>query len=551
MNKIFLAFAILTGSIAYSQNALQGGTVTGNAESNVQYLRSDSLISAVAPEQKVVMNSYMNVNYSVGKFRAGARFESYLPSIAGYPAFYSGTGIGYRYAQYAGDKITVTAGNFYEQFGSGMILRSYEERALGLDNALDGASIRFSPVKGVYLKGLIGSQRVNFVDGKLFNSDGLVRGIDGEISLNDIIPGFDTSEFKIKIGGSLVSRYQSASNDTLILPKNVGSYGGRINISYKRFYLNGEYVHKENDPNAQNNYIYNPGNGALINFGYSQRGLGILLTAKSLDNMALRSDRSILGNQAFINYLPATSNNHTYNLAGTLYPYATNLAGEVAYQLDVFYKIPKKTKLGGKYGTDIHLNVSTALGYNRDFDSPDYENSRITYQAMPFDMNDSIYNFDFNFHISRKLNKKWKASAHYFRFIYNNDINEVTKLATHYIKSNIVVLDVLYKINRKHSVRMEVQGLFTDKDRGNWATAVLEYTISPSWFFTIIDQYNYGHPDENLQIHYILGAFGYTYNKSRFMFMYGKQREGILCVGGVCRPVPATNGLTFTFTQAL
>jgi len=550
MKKIILGVFCFSIVPAFAQPNLGGGTVTGNMESNVQYLNDDTLIGAAAPEQELVANTYMNVNYSVGKFRAGVRFESYLPAIAGYPGFYEGSGIGYRFAQYAGDDITLTVGNFYEQFGSGLIFRSYEERALGLDNAMDGASIRFSPFKGIDLKAVVGRVRMNFVDGQIFNSDGIVRGVDGNVSLNDVIPGFNESDFKIAIGGSLVSRYQATSNDTLILPKNVGSYGGRIDMQYKRFYLNAEYIHKDNDPNQANDYIYNPGHGTLINFGYSQKGLGILLTAKSLDNMAFRADRTQEELQGFINYLPATSNNHTYNLPGTLYPYATNLAGEVAYQLDVLYKIPKKTKLGGKYGTDLHLNVSVATDYVKDTENADWNARRISYTAQPFNMTDSLFNFDFNFHVKRKFNKKFKASAHYYHFIYNNNVNEVTKLAKGYITSDIAVVELQYKINRKHSIRTELQGLWTQKDRGNWATFLIEYTISPKWFFTIMDQYNYGHPDERLRIHYLLGSFGYTHNNSKFMFLYGKQREGILCVGGVCRPVPATNGLTFTFTHS-
>lgn len=549
MKKLIFGILGLTACYSFGQTGL-GGNVTGNMETNMQYLNTDTLIGAFAPEQKVVMNTYMNVNYSVNKFRAGVRLESYLPAIAGYPQFYSGSGIGYRYAQYAGDRITVTAGNFYEQFGSGLIFRAYEERALGLDNAMDGASIKFSPLDGVELKGIMGRQRYRFDSGKIFNSDGIVRGIDGSISLNSVIPGFEESDFKVSIGGSLVSRYQSAQNDTIIIPKNVGAYGGRIDLRYKRFYLNAEYIHKDNDPSIQNDYVYNSGHGALINFGYSQKGLGILLTAKSLDNMTFRSDRQILGNQLMINYLPATSNQHTYNLAGTLYPYATNPLGEVAYQLDVLYKIPKKTKLGGKYGTDLHLNVAVATDHVKHTSDVNTAATYVTYIGRPFDMTDSLFNFDFNFHIKRKFSKKFKASAHYYHFIFNNDVNVVTKLAKGFIKSDIVVLDAQYKINRKHSIRAELQGLWTKKDRGNWATFLVEYTISPKWFFAVMDQFNYGNPDEDLQLHYLLGSFGYIHESSRFMFSYGKQREGIFCIGGVCRPVPATNGLTFTFTHS-
>ena len=549
MKKLICGLLGMTAFCSFGQGGL-GGTVTGNMETNLQYLNTDTLIGAFAPEQTVVMNSYMNVNYSVNKFRAGARFESYLPSIAGYPQFYNGSGIGYRYAQYAGDDLTVTVGNFYEQFGSGMILRSFEERALGLDNAMDGASIRFSPKKGIDLKGVIGKMRYRFDGGKTFNSEGIVRGIDGNISLNDIIPGFSDSQFKISIGGSLVSRYQSAQNDTIIIPKNVGAYGGRMNMRYKKFTLGLEYIHKDNDPTAQNGYIYNTGHGALINFGYSQKGLGIIFTAKSLDNILFRADRDVVGNQLMINFLPATSNQHTYNLAGTLYPYGTNPFGEVAYQLDFLYKIPRKTKLGGKYGTDVHLNVALATDHVRHTSGVNPEATYVTYEGRPFDMTDSIFNFDFNFHLKRKFNKKFKGSAHYYHFIYNNNVNNVTKLAKGFITSDIIVLDMQYKIARKHYLRAELQHLWTATDRGNWATFLLEYTISPKWFFAVMDQYNYGHPEERLQLHYLLGSFGYTHNRSRFMFSYGKQREGIFCIGGVCRPVPATNGLTFTFTHS-
>lgn len=549
MKKIILGLFCFSSYITTAQIG-SGGTVTGNIETNVQYLNTDTLIGAFAAEQKVVSNTFMNVNYSVNKFRAGVRFESYLPSIAGYPQFYSGSGIGYRFAQYNSDAITVTVGNFYEQFGSGLIFRAYEERALGLDNAMNGASIKFNPYKGVELKGVIGRQRYRFDAGNVTYSEAIVRGIDGSINLNDVIPGFDKSDFKITIGGSLVSKYQAANNDTIIIPKNVGSYGGRVDMRYKRFYLNAEYIHKDNDPTALNLYSYNSGHGAMVNLGYSQKGLGIVLAAKSIDNMVFRSDRDILGNQLMINYLPATTNNHTYNLAGTLYPYATNPNGEVAYQLDILYKIPKKSKLGGKYGTDVHLNVAVATDHVRHTSGLNPELNYINYVGKPFDMTDSLFNFDFNFHVSRKINDKWKLSAHYFHFVFNNDVNSVTKFAHGYIKADIGVIDVQYKINKKHTIRGEIQGLLTKNDRGNWATALIEYTISPKWFFAIMDQYNVGNPDESLRLHYLLGSFGYIHDSSRFIFSYGKQREGIFCIGGVCRPVPATNGLTFTYTQS-
>jgi len=42
----------------------------------------------------------------------------------------------------------------------------------------------------------------------------------------------------------------------------------------------------------------------------------------------------------------------------------------------------------------------------------------------------------------------------------------------------------------------------------------------------------------------------YTKSGSKIMLSYGKQREGIVCIGGVCRQVPAANGLMLTITSS-
>jgi hypothetical protein len=132
----------------------------------------------------------------------------------------------------------------------------------------------------------------------------------------------------------------------------------------------------------------------------------------------------------------------------------------------------------------------------------------------------------------------------------NNDISKVADDAHGIIESHIGVVEVNWKINKTNSVRAEFQGLFTKKDKGNWATAVIEYNVSPNWFFSVMDQYNYGNPVKDLQLHYLIGSFGYIRDASRFMVSYGRQRAGLFCVGGVCRFVPASNGLTLTFTQS-
>jgi hypothetical protein len=156
---------------------------------------------------------------------------------------------------------------------------------------------------------------------------------------------------------------------------------------------------------------------------------------------------------------------------------------------------------------------------------------------------------DFNVNITRKINKSWNIIASYFHIQLNNDVAKVAD-AKGIISSHIGVIEVGYKINPKHSIRAEFQALFTEKDKGDWATAVIEYTVSPNWFFSVMDQYNYGNKNEAQQLHYVIGSFGYIRDATRFMVSYGRQRAGLFCVGGVCRFVPASNGLTLSFTQS-
>ena len=126
--------------------------ITGNFEINGQFYREDSAINAPAVPEKFLNNAFLNLNYVNGNFKAGLRYEEYLGPLIGFDERYRGSGITYRFAQYSVDKIDITAGNFYDQFGYGLIFRSYQEWGLGVDNAMDGIRVKFKPYNGIYLK---------------------------------------------------------------------------------------------------------------------------------------------------------------------------------------------------------------------------------------------------------------------------------------------------------------------------------------------------------------------------------------------------------------
>lgn len=528
------------------------GTISGNIETIYQYLVTDTLIGANQPDEKSLVNSYANINYRNQGFKAGVRMESYLPRILGYPDRFDGSGLGYRYFGYENDLVDVTFGNFYDQFGSGLIFRSYEDRALGFDNMMNGFRVKIKPYKGITLRTVYGRQRFAFVGGQNTYSPALVRAVDAEFNLNDWFPKMDEKGYRLSLAGSFVSKFQKDNNPQFILPENTGAYGGRFDFGFKKFFFNAEYVIKEQDPSQDNGYIYNYGKGILINTGFSKKGFGVLLSAKSIDNMSFRSDRDAALQDLQIGFIPPLTKTHTYNLVATLYPYASQPNGEVAFQADVFYKIKKGTKLGGKYGTDVALNFSTAYEpIQRTSGVAPNDSSRVTYKSSIFDKSSLIYWRDINVMIDRKFNKKFKMKYNYFNLVFNNDIMKLTN-AKGIIRSHIGVIEGEYRINTTHSVRLELQGLWTvDKiDRGNWATALIEYSISPDWYFSLVFQSNYGNPVEEDKINYPIAIVGKIWGATRLQIGYGRQNEGLFCVGGVCRFVPASNGLTVSFSHS-
>jgi len=535
MTRFFLFAASIVGisAVAFGQLEDQSsGSVTGNVQMLWQSYSEDPIIGAIVPPEKTGFNAYGNLIYNQGGFSAGMRYESYLSAVLGFPGRFKGSGIGYRYARYADPtgKVDFTVGNFYEQFGSGIVLRSYEERALGIDNALDGVRLILRPVNGIEIKALYGMQRLDF-DSRLINGPGTVRALDGTIDFNSLLEskgGLDW-DTKIMLGGSFVSKFQSGgtiAKDSLLLqlPENIGAWSYRIDAMRKGWSAGIEYAGKINDPNADNGYTYRNGQALLFNLGYTQRGLGISLSAKTVDNMSFRSDRDVLLFDLPINYIPAITQQHTYNLAATLYPYATVISGESSASAEIFYSIPKGTRLGGKYGTKLSANFAAANGLDTT-QLAGVEGLVYGYERNSWGFGPSKFVRDFNVQISRKESKNFKWKYTFYNLEFNTLATPVTTTFKGIVYADIHVLETQVKTRKRQSLRTEFQALFTDQDKGDWGTVLAEYTWSPHWFASVIDQYNFGNPDPDARVHYLYGAVGRIDGPHRLSIGYGKKDE--------------------------
>ena len=275
------------------------------------------------------------------------------------------------------------------------------------------------------------------------------------------------------------------------------------------------------------------------------------LGVKRIDNMYFRSQRRGASLQELnINYITPFTKQQAYSLA-TMYPYTSQPNGEMGSQIDVYYKIPKKTKLGGKYGTDISINFANSFNIDKTLlpDSAGYLDGTLGYSSNFFRLgNDKLFQ-EINIEFNRKINKNIKLIGTYINLKNNDKI--IGRQWKELIKANIFILESIIKIPNKKSsrpsLRTEIQHLSTKQDVGNWVMGLFEYKIS-SYFFSIQDLYNYGNKNE--KPHYYSISLGYSIGANRISATYGKQRAGLFCVGGVCREVPSANGFTISLTSS-
>ena len=578
-----ISFHVLVFQLFAQTTETTQGSVHGNFQIDGQYYNPDSLIGAPKVSEHWLSNAYGSILYTQQKFSAGIRYEAYNNVMQGFDSRYKGQGITNRFARYRDDLLDITIGNIYEQFGNGLILRTYYEPGLLYDNALDGISIISNPLKGITLKGLMGKQRSFFTMGS-----GIVRGVDGEFALNDLLDSLMTNwNTRVNLGFSFVSKFQADEDPDFILPENVGAYSGRIQVNSGDFVFTGEYAQKENDPSATNKvqvggktyYSYKKGEALFLSSSYAKNGFSLLLQAKRIDNMDFRSDRNAGLQNLLINYLPATTRQHTY-LMLAFNPYATQPLGEAGGMAELQYKFKKGSLLGGAYGTDITFNYSYAAGLKKQHVN-DSATHLTLYKTSYAEIGKEYYH-DFFVEINKKFSAQWKGTFLYANQFYNRNMVQFGSPFAGYqdISADIFVADVTWKYKSGSALRMEAQAFITknksNPNAGSWATGLVEWTPQRHFFIAVLDQYNYSNPDASkitstfkqnavtellditgldswrgqLNLHYFLLSTGYTKGAHRIALNFGKQRAGIFCVGGVCRNVPASNGISISITSS-
>ena len=179
-----LLFACLLAAppVAAQEEEHERATLSGSIQADILVPQEDKAIGARKYDEWALANTYADLRLQSRWVDAGARLEWNQFPLPGYEADFKGWGLANFYARARWKNGSVTLGDFYEQFGSGFILRTYEERSLGIDNSLRGAHVAWNPYRGIALKVLTGRQRHYWM-----HNESWISGADAELSLDEWI----------------------------------------------------------------------------------------------------------------------------------------------------------------------------------------------------------------------------------------------------------------------------------------------------------------------------------------------------------------------------
>jgi len=552
-------------SAAYAQSS-DKGQFSGNLISNYQkYIRDDKIgaNTKVYLEGSNSMESWLNMNYRINGYTFTVRYDGFFNSPLLNPiGSFTDHGIGYWQINKKLDKLDLTIGSFYDQLGSGLLFRAYEQRQIGIDYAIQGARAAYQISDNLRIKAFAGNQKGN-IDDRFGYAKQVVSGLNiegdktlgkaqftaGLSALNRTLTSNDRQSIVETIKG-----YDLA--DRFIPKHNV--YGGNayLNVVRNSLSLNLEYVEKSKEAMLINNkwqdksgrIIY----GALgwgksgIKMGTHKRGnkkgenrdkasIGLIVQARHIDHFVIKTSPSEQLLNGLISYMPSLTKQNTYRLLARYNAPAQEI-GEDGIQAEIDIKPNKKTK--------INLNGSYVLSANANGKNG---SAQLLFREL-------------NGQVIQKIGKKVKLklglqSIEYNQAVYEQEVDyDNVKTFTPYGELNISIRPKKNEAGHRRpskNIRFEFQVLNTDRDQGSFANAIAEFSFNSKFTIAVGDMVNFDpHRYENMNItdeilHYPSVYGSYNSGKNIFSLAYLKQQAGVNCSGGICRVEPAFSGVRF------
>ncbi len=455
--------------------------------------------------KREIFENWLNIDYRYNIFSAGFRLDIFQPNDPN-PAISRGkeryADIAYKYIEAElGDidkGLKITAGNFYSLFGRGLILKSYENRNIRIDNNLLGVK-----VEGYY-GGL-----------KLTALTGMAENFNAE--RKDILHAADL-EYKIirnlKIGGSFASNDPEGGAARTMM----GSL--RIQPVIWNFDFYGEYGLKRNN-DIRKNLHDNPdfiGKAyyASANFYYDQ--FSLVGEYKYYDNFIFSSyDGTIIYNNP-----PAVKKEYTYILLNR-HPSPLNQNNEKGFQVEANYSFTDETFLTVSYGETKTVGPDSyyqkVIGIN---------------QASRVQLKETFAQ------LNHTWNDNFKTIA---TFGYNEEQDDNTKNITPVLENHFYIDEIntikLVIEHQQTTDRTTTEKYYTD-------VAALEYLRSPLLSISVVSEMQTKEPQAGKIVRRFWSfiQFGYKLGEhSDLSLLIGSRQAGNICIGGVCRYEPEFQGI--------
>jgi hypothetical protein len=556
MKKVLLTLFTSLSCLTYmsaqeSDDKKDKGEFSGNFQNTNQFYVNDSIIGTNTTQYKRELSSadaWLFLSYKLKGFKFNLRYDVFNNSPLFNPSeAYTKSGIGMWSVSKDIDKFNITVGYFYDQFGTGMVFRAFEDRNLGLDFAINGARVIYTPSENTQIKAFTGLQKFRFdVRPEVIKGINIEHRIEVNENLNfqlgasGVNRTIDQGTMNTIVG--TINNYELANR--FIPTYNV--YLGNVynTLSYKKFSLYTEYCQKSKEA------IFNPkldrmelkdGRVYYTSLSFSTKGLGINAQYKRIESFSLRTSPLENLNLGMIAYLPSLTRQNTYRLLAR-YNAVVQELGENALGME--FTIKPQWAYFKKHQTTININTSVVTGKN------DFDANRIN----PFDFSTDTTRY-FREHyidVSHKFNKKFKAMVGFQYINYNQQLFEQKTKEYEYVTAKTYFGEITYKLTPTRSLRVEAQYLNTAQDLGDFINATVELNIAPHYSFSVGDMVNVNRVKRNTAsssddlVHY-WNVFGsYTYKTTRMTAGFIKQVEGVNCTGGVCRVEPAFSGVRVT-----
>jgi hypothetical protein len=522
------------------------GEFSGNFQTNNQFYVKDSRIGATTTQylhQLSSTDAWLNMNYKFKGFNFMVRYDLFNNSPLFNPQeAYSNQGIGFWQVSKDVDKFNFTVGYFYDQFGTGMVFRSYEDRNIGIDFAIEGARVIYNLSENTRIKAFTGKQKFRFDI-----REPIIRGmnIEHRMVLSDKI----NDEF----GASLVNRtIDQATMTSIAALINSYSIDKRFDPTYnvfagniynalhlKNLIIYTEYVKKTPEAimNYDNTLTKKGGDIYYGSLSYSRPGIGINAQYKRIESFPFRTsplETQPTPNNATIAYLPSLTRQNTYRLLAR-YNAVVQELGEHATQFEGTFKPNKKWSINLNLSAVMKLSGLTSKGVN---------------------WNDSTHLFrELYIDATHKFSNQFKMLLGFQTVGYNQAVFEVKSAP--YVQTYTPFGEITYRVTPRNSIRLEGQWMICKEDLGSFVNGLVEFNMAPHWSFAAGDMINYAHGALNDPavtnipfelIHYFNFFAGYTYKSTRMTAGYLKQPQGVNCTGGVCRFEPAFSGARVTLT---